>query len=178
MARGGLGPCSALLRGRGLPILVRSPVRGQTKWFLRRLPVDSRATRWRDHPVGAILCWMVGCPGCDALGGGSQLCRDKHSYHVGPVFKTTGSREVADLALETSSSGLSGKEDSPPQEPPAAVSCSGSFFLRDWNHACFGIRGCLHGFESCLLSECRLGFLIRGNGFLAGGLSDMRYSIK
>ncbi|MPC44474.1 hypothetical protein E2C01_038147 [Portunus trituberculatus] len=41
--------------------------------------------------------------------------------------KQSGYREVTDLALETSSSGLSGKEDSPPQEPPAAVSCSGSF---------------------------------------------------
>ncbi|MPD00342.1 hypothetical protein E2C01_095808 [Portunus trituberculatus] len=40
--------------------------------------------------------------------------------------KLSGSREVAELAHETSSSGLSGKEDSPPQEPPAAVSCSGS----------------------------------------------------
>ncbi|MPC91455.1 hypothetical protein E2C01_086493 [Portunus trituberculatus] len=37
-----------------------------------------------------------------------------------------GSREVADLARETSSSGLSTKEDSPPQGPPTAVSCSGS----------------------------------------------------
>ncbi|MPC34347.1 hypothetical protein E2C01_027732 [Portunus trituberculatus] len=27
-----------------------------------------------------------------------------------------------------------------------------------------------HGFESCPRSECRLGFLTRGNGFLAGGL--------
>ncbi|MPC99710.1 hypothetical protein E2C01_095140 [Portunus trituberculatus] len=26
------------------------------------------------------------------------------------------------------------------------------------------------GFESCPRSECRLGFLTRGNGFLAGGL--------
>ncbi|MPC81470.1 hypothetical protein E2C01_076087 [Portunus trituberculatus] len=40
--------------------------------------------------------------------------------------KLSGSREVADLALETSSSGLSGEEDSPPQVPPTAVSCSGS----------------------------------------------------
>ncbi|MPC29413.1 hypothetical protein E2C01_022642 [Portunus trituberculatus] len=43
---GGLGPCSALSRGRGLPMLVRSPVTGQTKWFLRRLPVDQRS-----HPL-------------------------------------------------------------------------------------------------------------------------------
>ncbi|MPC91135.1 hypothetical protein E2C01_086152 [Portunus trituberculatus] len=27
-----------------------------------------------------------------------------------------------------------------------------------------------HGFESCLRSECRLGFLTRDNDFLAGGL--------
>ncbi|MPD06714.1 hypothetical protein E2C01_102540 [Portunus trituberculatus] len=40
--------------------------------------------------------------------------------------KLSGSREVAHLARETSSSGLSRKEDSPPQEPLAAVSCSGS----------------------------------------------------
>ncbi|MPC65074.1 hypothetical protein E2C01_059200 [Portunus trituberculatus] len=33
---------------------------------------------------------------------------------------------MADLARETSSSGLIGKEDSPPQEPPAATFCSGS----------------------------------------------------
>ncbi|MPC62569.1 hypothetical protein E2C01_056655 [Portunus trituberculatus] len=41
-----------------------------------------------------------------------------------------------------------------------------------WNHACFGVRGDLqaHGFESCPRSECRLGFLTRGNGFLAGWL--------
>ncbi|MPC38196.1 hypothetical protein E2C01_031700 [Portunus trituberculatus] len=40
-----------------------------------------------------------------------------------------------------------------------------------WNHACFGIRGVSkHEFEFCPRSECRLGFLTRGNGFLAGGL--------
>ncbi|MPC95598.1 hypothetical protein E2C01_090816 [Portunus trituberculatus] len=27
-----------------------------------------------------------------------------------------------------------------------------------------------HGFESCPRSECRLGFLTRGNGYLTGGL--------
>ncbi|MPC59317.1 hypothetical protein E2C01_053333 [Portunus trituberculatus] len=32
--------------GRGLPMLVRSPVKGQAKWFLRRLPVDQRS-----HPL-------------------------------------------------------------------------------------------------------------------------------
>ncbi|MPC38980.1 hypothetical protein E2C01_032498 [Portunus trituberculatus] len=45
---------------------------------------------------------------------------------MGKHKKSSGSREVADLAHETSSSGLSGKEDSPPQGPPTAVSCSGS----------------------------------------------------
>ncbi|MPC76227.1 hypothetical protein E2C01_070634 [Portunus trituberculatus] len=40
--------------------------------------------------------------------------------------KLSGSREVADLARETSSSGLSAKKVYPPQEPPAAISCSGS----------------------------------------------------
>ncbi|MPC78741.1 hypothetical protein E2C01_073238 [Portunus trituberculatus] len=40
--------------------------------------------------------------------------------------KLSGSCEVVDLARETSSSVPSGKEDFPPQEPPAAVSCSGS----------------------------------------------------
>ncbi|MPC35964.1 hypothetical protein E2C01_029405 [Portunus trituberculatus] len=72
---------------------------------------------------------------------------DKHPHHVGPSFKTigphrdkiprprqpalvpivvpVGSREVADLACETSSSGLSRKEDSPLKGPPTAVSCSG-----------------------------------------------------
>ncbi|MPC45757.1 hypothetical protein E2C01_039464 [Portunus trituberculatus] len=40
-------------------------------------------------------------------------------------LKKYGSREVADLAYETSSSGLS-MEDSPPQRPPTAVFCSGS----------------------------------------------------
>ncbi|MPC30758.1 hypothetical protein E2C01_024027 [Portunus trituberculatus] len=49
-SRGGLGPCSANPRVRGLPMLVRSPVRGQTKWFLRRLPVDQRS-----HPLERSL---------------------------------------------------------------------------------------------------------------------------
>ncbi|MPC99583.1 hypothetical protein E2C01_095006 [Portunus trituberculatus] len=40
--------------------------------------------------------------------------------------KLSGSREVADLARETSFSGLSGKDDSPPQGNPTEVSCSGS----------------------------------------------------
>ncbi|MPD01704.1 hypothetical protein E2C01_097244 [Portunus trituberculatus] len=31
-------------------------------------------------------------------------------------------------------------------------------------------------FESCPRSECRLGFLTLGNGFLAGGLSYRRYT--
>ncbi|MPC60081.1 hypothetical protein E2C01_054117 [Portunus trituberculatus] len=35
-----------------------------------------------------------------------------------------------------------------------------------------------HGFKSCPRSECRLGFLTLGNGFLAGGLSDRRYPKK
>ncbi|MPC76946.1 hypothetical protein E2C01_071383 [Portunus trituberculatus] len=35
--------------------------------------------------------------------------------------------------------------------------------------ALWGPRGLqVHGFESCSWSECRLGFLIWGNGFLAG----------
>ncbi|MPC65876.1 Myosin IC heavy chain [Portunus trituberculatus] len=35
----------------------------------------------------------------------------------------------------------------------------------------WGLRGLqAHGFESCPWSECRLGFLTQGNGFLAGGL--------
>ncbi|MPC48003.1 hypothetical protein E2C01_041767 [Portunus trituberculatus] len=80
--------------------------------------------------------------------GGLSSVVDKHSYHVGPFFKTigprgdevprprqpalalivvpVGSREVADLARKTSFSGLSRKEDSPPQGPPTEVSCSGS----------------------------------------------------
>ncbi|MPD03468.1 hypothetical protein E2C01_099108 [Portunus trituberculatus] len=33
-------------------------------------------------------------------------------------------------------------------------------------------------FESCPRPECRLGFLTRGNGFLAGGLRDRRYPKK
>ncbi|MPC76077.1 hypothetical protein E2C01_070480 [Portunus trituberculatus] len=34
-----------------------------------------------------------------------------------------------------------------------------------------GLRGLqAHGFESCRRSECRLGFLTLGNGFLAGGV--------
>ncbi|MPC63258.1 hypothetical protein E2C01_057353 [Portunus trituberculatus] len=45
---------------------------------------------------------------------------------LAPIVVPVGSREVADLVRETSSSGLSGKEDSPPQEPPTAVSCFGS----------------------------------------------------
>ncbi|MPC64017.1 hypothetical protein E2C01_058127 [Portunus trituberculatus] len=32
--------------------------------------------------VGAILCWMVGCPGWDGLGGGLSSVVDKHSHHV------------------------------------------------------------------------------------------------
>ncbi|MPD01641.1 hypothetical protein E2C01_097177 [Portunus trituberculatus] len=46
---------------------------------------------------------------------------------MGKHKKLSGSREVADLARETSSSGLSREEDSPPEGPPTAVSCSGSF---------------------------------------------------
>ncbi|MPC19959.1 hypothetical protein E2C01_012888 [Portunus trituberculatus] len=83
---------------------------------------------------------MVGCPGWDALGGGLSSVMDKHSYYVGPFFKATGphgdevprprqpalssivvpvgSREEADLARETSSSGLNREEDSPPQVLP------------------------------------------------------------
>ncbi|MPC85542.1 hypothetical protein E2C01_080323 [Portunus trituberculatus] len=35
----------------------------------------------------------------------------------------------------------------------------------------WGPRGLqVHGFKSCPRSECRLDFLTRGNGFLAGGL--------
>ncbi|MPC43865.1 hypothetical protein E2C01_037518 [Portunus trituberculatus] len=35
----------------------------------------------------------------------------------------------------------------------------------------WGPRGLqVHMFESCPRSECRLGFLTRGNGFLVGGL--------
>ncbi|MPC59254.1 hypothetical protein E2C01_053270 [Portunus trituberculatus] len=45
---------------------------------------------------------------------------------MGKHKKHSGSREVANLAHETSSSGLNKEEDSPPQEPPTAVSCSGS----------------------------------------------------
>ncbi|MPC98552.1 hypothetical protein E2C01_093926 [Portunus trituberculatus] len=46
--------------------------------------------------------------------------------------------------------------------------CIGAAVVQ-WNHECFGVRGGLqvHGFESCPRSECRLGFLTRGNGFLA-----------
>ncbi|MPC88478.1 hypothetical protein E2C01_083383 [Portunus trituberculatus] len=37
--------------------------------------------------------------------------------------------------------------------------------------ALWGLRGLQAlGFESCPRSECRMGFLIRGNAFLAGGL--------
>ncbi|MPC83424.1 hypothetical protein E2C01_078133 [Portunus trituberculatus] len=41
-----------------------------------------------------------------------------------------------------------------------------------WNHARVGVTRGLqaHGFESCPRSECRLGFLTRGKGFLADGL--------
>ncbi|MPC79450.1 hypothetical protein E2C01_073978 [Portunus trituberculatus] len=44
------------------------------------------------------------------------------------MVKLSGSRGVADLAREKSFSGLSGKEDSPPQEPSEVrvVSCSRS----------------------------------------------------
>ncbi|MPC23666.1 hypothetical protein E2C01_016725 [Portunus trituberculatus] len=50
-----------------------------------------------------------------------------------------------------------------------------------WSHACFGgPRGLqAHGFESCPRSECRLGFLTRGNGFLADTTINLQlYSWK
>ncbi|MPC74624.1 hypothetical protein E2C01_068991 [Portunus trituberculatus] len=56
-----------------------------------------------------------------------QLVRMGTRYPFQPAFPPivvpVGSREVADLAHETSSSGLSKEEDSPPQGPPIAVSC-------------------------------------------------------
>ncbi|MPC57029.1 hypothetical protein E2C01_050996 [Portunus trituberculatus] len=45
---------------------------------------------------------------------------------MGKHKNISGSREVADLAHETSSSGLRREGNSPPQVPPTAVSCSGS----------------------------------------------------
>ncbi|MPC82629.1 hypothetical protein E2C01_077305 [Portunus trituberculatus] len=39
------------------------------------------------------------------------------------------------------------------------------------SYALWGLRGLqAHGFEFCPRSECRLGFLTRGSGFLAVGL--------
>ncbi|MPC43725.1 hypothetical protein E2C01_037377 [Portunus trituberculatus] len=50
-----------------------------------------------------------------------------HPYSdLGMTSREPGSHEVADLAHETSSSGLSREKDSPPQVPPTAISCSGS----------------------------------------------------
>ncbi|MPC45897.1 hypothetical protein E2C01_039602 [Portunus trituberculatus] len=119
---------------------------------------------------------MVGCPGWDALGGGSQLCRGQTFASCGGLFiKTTGSHgdevprqrqpalapivvpvgshEVADLARETSCSGLSKEVDSLPQVPPTAVSCSGS-----------SSEGCLSaGFDFLLMdfpsNRCYVTFL-------------------
>ena len=52
-------------------MLVRLPVRGQTKWFLRRLPVQvNGAARQRDRLCWAVLCWLVGCLGREMLGKG------------------------------------------------------------------------------------------------------------
>ncbi|MPC93398.1 hypothetical protein E2C01_088524 [Portunus trituberculatus] len=45
---------------------------------------------------------------------------------MGKHINLSGSRDVADLAHETSSSGLSREGDSSPQVPPTTVSCSGS----------------------------------------------------
>ncbi|MPC77159.1 hypothetical protein E2C01_071606 [Portunus trituberculatus] len=93
--------------------------------------------------------------------GGLSSVVDEHSCHVGPFFlerlvregngcpvrsgrrsltlwsqwRLSGSREVAGLARERSSSGLDGREDSPPREPPAAVSCSGSSSERRFSAA-------------------------------------------
>ncbi|MPC34189.1 hypothetical protein E2C01_027570 [Portunus trituberculatus] len=70
----------------------------------------------------------------------------------------------------------------PPKRPPTSPAMPPSIAKKtrksltlevvQWNHACFGgPRGLqAHGFESFPRSECRLGFLTRGNGFLTGGL--------
>ncbi|MPC64592.1 hypothetical protein E2C01_058710 [Portunus trituberculatus] len=65
---GCLGHCSALPRERGLPMLVRSPVRSQTKWFQRSLPVDQRShplerSPHRGHPVLDGWVSRLGCFG-------------------------------------------------------------------------------------------------------------------
>ncbi|MPC95645.1 hypothetical protein E2C01_090864 [Portunus trituberculatus] len=39
-----------------------------------------------------------------------------------------------------------------------------------WNHACFGVRGVSKRTGSNPVHGPRLGFLTRGNGFLASGL--------
>ncbi|MPC83436.1 hypothetical protein E2C01_078147 [Portunus trituberculatus] len=132
-------------------MLVRSPVRGQTKWFLRRLPVDQQSYPLEGSPNSGrpVLDGWVSRLGCFwRVGGVLALSWTNFLHHVGPFFKTIGphgdevprprqpalapivvpvvSHEVADLAHETSSSGLSRKKDSSPQGSPTAVSCSGS----------------------------------------------------
>ncbi|MPC45497.1 hypothetical protein E2C01_039196 [Portunus trituberculatus] len=62
----------------------------------------------------------------------------------------------------------------PPARPPLSPPLH--YFLRGRRgtvQPCvlWGPRGLqAHGFQSCPRSECRLGFLTRDNGFLAGGL--------
>ncbi|MPC76066.1 hypothetical protein E2C01_070467 [Portunus trituberculatus] len=133
-------------------MLVRSPVRDHTNWFLRRLPLDQRTHPLEGSPnrgLPVLYGWVsrLGCFEREV----SALPLTNILHHVGPFFLNDwsawgrgtpstaasahshccpSSREVADLAHETSPSGLSKKEDSPPQGPPTAVSFSGSSFER------------------------------------------------
>ena len=72
-------------------MLVRSPVRGQTKWFLRRLPVDQRShplegSPKRGRPVLDGWVSRLGCFGRGVL----ALSWTNFLHHVGPFFKTIG----------------------------------------------------------------------------------------
>ncbi|KAK4305942.1 hypothetical protein Pmani_022216 [Petrolisthes manimaculis] len=73
-------------------MLVRSPVRDQTKWFLcNRLPVRANsAALQRDCLLGAVLCWMVGCLGREMLGKGVLAPSWANFRAIGVLFKTSG----------------------------------------------------------------------------------------
>ncbi|MPC57727.1 hypothetical protein E2C01_051713 [Portunus trituberculatus] len=94
-----------------------SPVRGQTKWFLRKLPVDQRK-----HPLK-----VSPNRGRPVLDGWVSRQGRWFPLPLELTFCVTFFLwENTNLARETSSSGLTKKGDSPPQRPPTAVSCSGS----------------------------------------------------
>ncbi|MPD00364.1 hypothetical protein E2C01_095830 [Portunus trituberculatus] len=67
-------------------MLVRPPVRGQTKWFLRRLSVDQRSHLLEGLPNRGrpVLDGWVSRLGC--LWRGSQFCRGQTFASCGAFF--------------------------------------------------------------------------------------------